>query len=216
MVTLYRGYLPTFLTDFLMLTCSPYRWHTIPLFMYLAHHFCALPPLRSCSIFIYSCSCSACTLYMRLCHLIVIFRGEKKDQPIHPFFPQHLSCSSQYSPQVSMAFMLLPSVSFRGSLIIPLGFGLFVRSARTVQEAKQNHHNIWSLPAKHWSEIDVLARNVKDIVTCTLECGSYCLQDHCSWRQCIEEDSDFFAHLFCIILIPWQSLVLIIISYSLQ
>ena len=29
MVTLCRGYLPTFLTDYLMLTCSPYRWHTI-------------------------------------------------------------------------------------------------------------------------------------------------------------------------------------------
>jgi len=29
MVTLCRGYLPTFLTDYLMLTCLPYRWHTI-------------------------------------------------------------------------------------------------------------------------------------------------------------------------------------------
>ena len=106
--------------------------------------FCALSPLRSCSIFIYSCSCSACTLYTRLCHLIVVFCGEKKDQPIHPFCPQHFSCSSQYSPQVSMAFMLLPSVSFRGSLIIPLGFGSFVRSIRIVQETKLNYHKIWS------------------------------------------------------------------------
>ena len=112
MVTLSRGYLPTFLTDYLMLTCSPYRWHTINMrshytdpSVHLAYHFCALSPLHSCSIFIYSCSCSACTLYTRLYHLIAAFRGET-----NPFFPQFLSCSSQCSLQVSMAFMLLPSV----------------------------------------------------------------------------------------------------------
>jgi len=56
-----------------------------------------------------------------------------------------ISCSPiSCSPQVATSFILLPSVSFRRGSVIPFGIGLFVRSARTTQKAKLNHHKIWS------------------------------------------------------------------------
>lgn len=110
--------------------------------MYLAYHFCALSPLRSCSIFICSCSCSACTLYTRLYYLIAAFRGEKKDQPILSsifvlLFPM-------FTPSLNGVHATAECLVQR-KLDNTIGIWFICQaSSRTVQEAKLNHHKIWS------------------------------------------------------------------------
>ena len=76
---------------------------------------------------------------------VVVLSGRwlsrREDQLIlsSPLFP------ISRSPQVATLFILFPSVTFRRGSVIPFGVGLFVKSARTAQEVKPNHHiKIWS------------------------------------------------------------------------